>query len=199
MKAKYDLRKNPKRKGETTEETLHPRLVSSGTISAERLFKETAEMSSFTEPDLEAALTALADRAGYYISQGYMVEFGKMGHFTGSLKATHIIKEKKDIRSVSVFFDGVNFKVSKWFKRRSAGTLERAKKGFKDSTDIGRDERIRRLMRHLDEYVFINRKEYCAITGLLKNKALAELHQFVKEGLIKTRGTGNQLIFLKKE
>lgn len=198
MKARYDLRKNPKRKGETGDETLHPRLVSSGTISAERLFSEKSEISSLSEHDLEAALTALADRAGYYISQGYMVEFGKMGHFTGSLKATHEIKEKKDIRSVSVFFDGVNFKVSKWFKRRSAGTLERAKKGFKDSVDIGRDERIRRLMRHLDEYIFISRKEYCAITGLLKNKALAELHELVKEGLLKTRGMGNQLVFMKR-
>ncbi len=198
MKAKYDLKKNPKRNDDDTDETLHPRLVSSGTISSRELFEETAQFSSLTAAELEAALTTLADRAGWFISQGYTVEFGKMGNFSGSLKALHKIYDKKDIRSMSVVFNGVNFRASKWFCKQSAGSVERAKRGFKSSTDIGREKRIARLMDHLDKYLWITRKEYCAITGLLKTKALKELHELEKEGIVESRGKGNQLAFMKK-
>lgn len=198
MKAKYDLKKNPKRNDDNSQETLHPRLVSSGFISAGRLFEETAEFSSFSAAELEAALTILADRAGLYVSQGYTVEFGKIGNFSGSLKSLHKIYNKKDVRSMSVVFDGVNFRASKWFRKQSAGSVERAKRGFNSSVDIGRDKRIARLMAHLEEYLLITRMEYCAITGLLKTKALKELHELRKEGILVSKGKGNQLVFMKK-
>jgi hypothetical protein len=40
--------------------------------------------------------------------------------------------------------------------------------------------------------------QYTHLTGLLKNRALAELRKFVTDGLLEIKGTGNRLVFIRK-
>ncbi|MDL2213375.1 DNA-binding protein [Bacteroides sp. OttesenSCG-928-E20] len=199
MSAEYDLREKPNPKGDGSKQTLHPRLVSSGKITTQKLVSEIASYSSFTAGDVEGILSLLADRVSYYISEGYTVQLGEIGYFSGSLKATHGVMDKKDIRSTGIYFDNVNFRASKRFKQQSAGRLERSRRGHNKSAELPKEERLRRMYKYLDENLFITRTDYTRLTGLLKNKALSELKELVEEGALKTRGRGSQLVFMRKE
>lgn len=61
------------------------------------------------------------------------------------------------------------------------------------------ETRFARLDTFLKKNFFITRREYSQITGLLKGKALRELNLMVEKGILKTRGTGNRIVYLKAD
>ena len=178
MAADYDFRRKPNEKGDGEVQPLYPRIVSKGTIDSKRLFREIAEASSFTEGDLAGIMVAFQEKVSYYLSEGYHVKLGEIGYFSSSLRARPVM-DKKEIRSVSISFDNVNFRATPWFRRRSSGT------------------RRSRLEAFLAKNHFITRREYSQITGLLKGKALRELNLLVENGVLNTRGYGNRVVYLK--
>ena len=173
MAADYDFRRKPNEKGDGEVQPLYPRIVSKGTIDSKRLFREIAEASSFTEGDLAGIMVAFQEKVSYYLSEGYHVKLGEIGYFSSSLRARPVM-DKKEIRSVSISFDNVNFRATPWFRRRSSGTVTRAKFGFQESSNLPEET-----------------------TGLLKGKALRELNLLVENGVLNTRGYGNRVVYLK--
>ena len=137
MAADYDFRRKPNEKGDEELQPLYPRIVSKGTIDCKRLFREISEASTFTEGDLAGIMVSLQEKVSYYLSEGYHVKLGEIGYFSASLKARPVM-DKKEIRSVSISFDNVNFRATKWFRRRSSGTVTRAKFGFQESSNLAR-------------------------------------------------------------
>ena len=144
MAADYDFRRKPNEKGDGEVQPLYPRIVSKGTIDSKRLFREIAEASSFTEGDLAGIMVAFQEKVSYYLSEGYHVKLGEIGYFSSSLRARPVM-DKKEIRSVSISFDNVNFRATPWFRRRSSGTVTRAKFGFQESSNL--PEETRRIHR----------------------------------------------------
>ena len=124
MAAEYDFRRKPDEKGNGELQPFYPRIVSKGTIDSKQLFREIAEASSFTEGDLEGIMVSLQNKVSYYLSEGFHVKLGEIGYFSSSLTARPVM-EKKEIRSVSIWFDNVNFRATKWFRRHCAGTVTR--------------------------------------------------------------------------
>ena len=198
MAADYDFRRKPDEKGDGELQPLYPRIVSKGTIDSKRLFREISQASSFTEGDLEGIMVSIQEKVSYYLSEGYHVKLGQIGYFSASLKARPVM-DKKEIRSASVSFDNVNFRATKWFRGRSSGTVARAKFGFQESSDLPEETRLARLNAFLTRNLFITRKEYTQITGLLKGKAQRELNLLVEKGILKTRGSGNRIAYLKAD
>lgn len=195
MAADYDFRRKPNENGDGELQPLYPRIVSKGTVDSKQLFREIAEASSFTEGDLAGIMVSLQEKVSYYLSEGYHVKLGEFGYFSVSLKARPVM-DKKEIRSVSISFDNVNFRATRWFRRRSSGTVSRAKSGFQQSSDIPEETRHSRLKAFLTKNHFITRREYTQITGLLKGKAQRELNNLVDKGILTTRGTGNRIVYL---
>ena len=198
MAADYDFRRKPNEKGDEELQPLYLRIVSKGTIDCKRLFREISEASTFTEGDLAGIMVSLQEKVSYYLSEGYHVKLGEIGYFSASLKARPVM-DKKEIRSVSISFDNVNFRATKWFRRRSSGTVTRAKFGFQESSDMSEETRRLRLEAFLAKNHFITRREYSGLTGLLKGKAQRELNLLVENGVLNTRGYGNRIIYLKSE
>lgn len=198
MSADYDFRRKPNEKGNDEVQPLYPRIVSKGTIDKKQLIREISEASTFTEGDLEGMLVAFQERIAHYVREGYHVKLGEIGYFSASLKARPIM-DKKEIRAASVSFDNVNFRATASFKRRCAGTVTRATRGFCESKDITEEVRMARLNAYLEKNYFISRIEYTQITGLLKGKALRELNSLVEKGVLRTRGTGTHITYLKAD
>ena len=144
MAAEYDFRRKPDEKGNGELQPFYPRIVSKGTIDSKQLFREIAEASSFTEGDLEGIMVSLQNKVSYYLSEGFHVKLGEIGYFSSSLTARPVM-EKKEIRSVSIWFDNVNFRATKWFRRHCAGTVPRAKFGFQESSNLPEETRFTRL------------------------------------------------------
>ena len=194
MYAKYDFRKKPSSKEDEDKQPLYPRIVSNGTIDFQRIVKEIAQASSFTPADIEGVQLAIENKISEYLISGYHVQLGDLGYFSAKLKARPVM-DKKEIRSVSISFDNVNFRATKWFRRRSSGTVSRSKSGFQQSSNIPEETRHSRLQAFLTKNHFITRREYTQITGLLKGKALRELNNLVDKGILTTRGTGNRIVY----
>ncbi len=196
MAADYDFRRKPNEKGDGEVQPLYPRIVSKGTIDSKRLFREIAEASSFTEGDLAGIMVAFQEKVSYYLSEGYHVKLGEIGYFSSSLKARPVM-DKKEIRSVSISFDNVNFRATPWFRRRSSGTVTRAQIRISRIIELaGRDtpfptgslfskESLHHSKRILSDY------------GFIEGKALRELNLLVENGVLNTRGYGNRVVYLK--
>ena len=196
MYAKYDFRKKPSSKEDEDELPLYPRIVSNGTIDFQQIVKEIAQASSFTPADIEGVQLAIENKISEYLVSGHHVQLGNLVYFSAKLKARPVM-DKKEIRSVSISFDNVNFRATPWFRRRSSGTVTRAKFGFQESSNLPEETRRSRLEAFLAKNHFITRREYSQITGLLKGKALRELNLLVENGVLNTRGYGNRVVYLK--
>ena len=198
MYAKYDFRKKPSSKEDEDEQPLYPRIVSNGTIDFQQIVKEIAQASSFTPADIEGVQLAIENKISEYLVSGHHVQLGNLGYFSAKLKARPVM-DKKEIRSVSISFDNVNFRATPWFRRRSSGTVTRAKFGFQESSNLPEETRRSRLEAFLAKNHFITRREYSQITGLLKGKAQRELNLLVENGVLNTRGYGNRIVYLKSD
>lgn len=198
MAVEYDFQRKPNLKGNGELQPLYPRIVNKGTIHTERLISDIAQMSSFTEGDVSGLLAAFEERISYYLSEGHHVQLGNLGYFSAGLVARPVM-DKSEIHSQNIFFGKVHFRVSPRFRKMCAGFVQRIRPGygFKHSADIDSAERYRRLLAFLERHPFITRKDYCGITGLLKNKALNDLNLLVDKGYLTTIGQGCHKVYVK--
>lgn len=127
--AYYDFKKKPAlttKEGE--KDVLYPSIVFNGTINTKQLLKQLVARTGYKPGVVEGTLMELVDLVGEYIGQGYRVEVGEFGYFPED--KSRLVKDKKDLRSPSIQFNGVNFLASKTFKKKATGKLERAQKLF---------------------------------------------------------------------
>lgn len=202
MKAKYDFRVMPNLQGEEEELGLYPQLVTSGTKTLKDLMKRAAQHTGFNPAEVLGIVTFLEDAMVEYLSQGYHVKLGDIGTFSASLTSRKV-KSKDEIRAKSVHFDNVHFRADKKLRKKIGleMKLERVdpSRAFQTSSDeYTPDERFQLLTDHLDANGFITCKKYTELTGLLKNKASAELRKWAEEGRILREGRVPHVVYLKK-
>ena len=203
MKAKYDFRVMPNlQQGKEEELGLYPQLVISGTKTLKDLMKRAAQQTGFNPAEVLGIVTFLEDAMVEYLSQGYHVKLGDIGTFSASLTSRKV-KSKDEIRAKSVHFDNVHFRADKKLRKKIGlgMKLERVdpSRAFQTSSDeYTPDERFQLLTNHLDANGFITCKKYTELTGLLKNKASAELRKWAEEGRILREGRVPHVVYLKK-
>ena len=203
MKAKYDFRVMPNLQGKEEELGLYPQLVTSGTITMKDLMKHASRYSGFNPSEVLGIVTFLEDAMVEYLSQGYHVKLGDIGTFSASLTSRKV-KSKKEIRANSVHFNNVHFKADKKFRKKIEVEmkLERVEPSlaFKTSSDeYTPEERFQLLMSHLDVNGFITCKKYSELTGLLKNKASAELRKWAEDERISREGRVPHVVYRKND
>ena len=202
MKAKYDFRVMPNLQGKEEELGLYPQLVTSGTITMKDLMERASRHSGFNPAEVLGIVTFLEDAMVEYLSQGYHVKLGDIGTFSAGLTSRKVMS-KEEIRANSVHFDNVHFKADKKFRKKIGMEmkLERVEpyRAFQTSSDeYTPEERFQLLLAHLDANGFITCKKYSELTGLLKNKASAELRKWAEEGRISREGRVPHVMYLKK-
>ncbi len=199
--AYYDLKKKASlttKEGET--ETLYPTIVYQRTISADELLRRVEQRCGFKDGMMAGALMEIMDLTAEYLGDGYRMELGEFGYFSGRIKSSKLVARRDDIRSASVRFTGVNFRPSKKFvKQMSKGGLERSPevRHRQSNTRLTTEEQERILMDHIAQHGFIDRPTYSALTGRLKDVAAADLKGFVERGIIQRAGRGNRVYFVK--
>ena len=202
MKAKYDFRVMPNLQGKEEELGLYPQLVTSGTITMKDLMERASRHSGFNPAEVLGIVTFLEDAMVEYLSQGYHVKLGDIGTFSAGLTSRKVMS-KEEIRANSVHFDNVHFKADKKLRKKIGMEmkLERVEsyRAFQTSSDeYTPEERFQLLSDHLDANGFITCKKYTELTGLLKNKASAELRKWAEEGHISREGRVPHVVYLKK-
>ena len=199
MKAKYDLRVLPNLQGKEGEPELYPQIVTSGTKTMEDLMERASRHSGFSPAIVQGVVMFLEESLAEYLSEGYHVKLGDIGTFSASLTSRKV-KDRDEIRSKSIRFNNVNFKAGKNLKKNIRGRmkLERVEPNFAfrtSSDEYTSEERFQLLMEHLKENGFITCKKYGELTGLLKNKASAELRKWYLEQKIKREGRVPHVVY----
>ncbi len=203
MAALYDLRPVSTNLDKEKKEQLryYPQIVNKGTIETWQLVRDIHEMSTFTKGEIEGLIKMIEDRIAHYLSEGHHVQLGGIGHFSLSLKSK-LVEKKTQLHAQSIRFDTVNFRPSPSFIGSCWGNLERVptRMGFrKSNSHLSEEARLQRLTAYLKKNGFISRPNYSALTGLLKNKALADLNKWRKEGILGTSGRGTHIVYVLKE
>lgn len=198
MSAYYDLYQTPDPSGESEEPKLHARILPKGTITANKFFEIVHKATGFSPAILDGTLQAITDELQHWLADGWNVEVGELGFFSISLKCDHYVQDRKEIRSPSVHFQNMNLRISsKLRKRFEVMELERKASPYVSHSTLSLEERRQRLLQHLDQYDCIMRADYEALTGKTKQQAVADLNQFIEEGILRKYGSGRTVVYLK--
>lgn len=110
--------------------------------------------------------------------------------------------QKKDIRAESVRFETVKFRPSKAFKKyvRHQMELERIdKKTSAKKPAVAKKDRKQMMLTFLEANVCITRAEYARLTRVTDRCASSDLQEFLTEGVIRKRGGGRSVVYIKNQ
>ena len=191
MSTYYDLYETPDPSGEGKKKPLHARVRSKGTITAkefqERLMKEQHMPHAMVVGIMQAISNALGD----WLAEGYNVELDELGFFSTTLKCTRPAMQKKDIRAESVRFETVKFRPSKAFKKYVRYQMEMER--------VDKKDRKQMMLTFLQANVCITRAEYARLTRVTDRCASSDLQEFLTEGVIRKRGGGRSVVYIKNQ
>lgn len=147
-------------------------------------------------------MQAISNALGDWLAEGYNVELDELGFFSTTLKCTRPAMQKKDIRAESVRFETVKFRPSKAFKKyvRHQMELERIdKKVSAKKPAVAKKDRRQMMLTFLEANVCITRAEYARLTRVTDRCASSDLQEFLTEGVIRKRGGGRSVVYIKHQ
>ncbi len=125
MSAQYDLYETPDPANTGEQKPLHARIVPNGTYSKKSFWNVCPVLPRlFNYNVIDAVVGVVIDELAEALSEGYTVELGELGHFSISLKCTHKVMTKREIRAESICFDNVHLRTFKEFKRKIKREIE---------------------------------------------------------------------------
>ena len=99
MSAQYDLYETPDPDCTGEQKPLHARIVPNGTYSKKEFMERVSRSSqTFNYNVIDAVVGVVLDELAETLAEGYIVELGELGHFSISLKCTHKVMTKREIR-----------------------------------------------------------------------------------------------------
>lgn len=203
MSAYYDLYETPDVQNTGEKQPLHARIVPSGTYSQEEFVERVARYQHFPQNMVDGVLGAIVDELANLLARGYIVELGGLGHLSVSLKCTHKVMNKREIRAESICMDNVHLRTSKEFKMkvRREMRLERVEKSGQTirKVEIPVEKRLQMLQEFLKINGGITRMEYSRLTGLPRLRAIDDLNAFIEQGSIRKRGSGRTVFYVWKQ
>lgn len=204
MSAQYDLYETPDPANTGEQKPLHARIVPSGTYSKKEFLERVSRSSqTFNYNVIDAVVGVVIDELAEALSEGYTVELGELGYFSISLKCTHKVMNKREIRTESICFDNVHLRTSKEFKRKIKREieLERVDKSKHSSqkVEFSMEQRQQLLQKFLKSNGGITRLEYSSLTGLSRLKAIDDLNTFIEKGILRKRGAGRAVFYVWKQ
>ena len=185
-------------KGEQT--VRYPRMRLAGRLEMKELVREAVQSTTFNPAEAEAALGIVFRKLGQRMAMGYSVHVEGLGTFTPSLRLKEGRlretgargEQRRNAQSIEV--GGIHFKPDKEMLREvnSQCRLERSERKFeRSSTRYTEAERLELARNFLQTHSEMALWQYCALTGLLKNKASRELRRWEADPATGICGTGH--------
>lgn len=199
MSVYYDLFENPNPNREDDKQLLHPRIVSKGTITQEEFLDRVSKFTGISRSLLAGSMESFCLELRDLLADGWQVEFGELGYFSGSLQSPPV-NEKKEIRAGSIQLKNINFRPSARFKKEVSDkmTFERSASLTRPNKNVLTEADCLFIIKdYLKKYPCINRAQYCRLTGRDKQAALKELNAFIEQGLLIRHGMGRQVVYAK--
>lgn len=185
--AKYEMQASnlPQKEGDST--VYFPRMRIAGHLSTDELVRQAVQYTTYNPAEARAVLDMVFRHLGQCMARGYSISLDGFGSFSLSLRLKKGRKretgaegeQRRNAQSIEV--GGVNFKPDKRWLREMNCTcrLERSERKFeRSSTRYTEAERLALAREFLQTHEEMALWQYCALTGLLKNKASRELRRW---------------------
>lgn len=210
MSLKYDFKKLPSQNASDDTPRLYPIALKTRTIDTATLAEDIQEYCSISVADVCGTLSAISEMAAVYLSKGYHVELEGLGILSPGIACkrdenghTPVITDPRQVKPRDLQIARINFDASpKLMTRLEADTTFERATPAADSpstrTPLPTEERRAALDAHFAAHPTLTIRHYAALTGLSRQKAAAELHALVEEGILRTSGISSHLVFLKR-
>lgn len=195
MKAKYQLVRTSDFKKSNEEQPFHARLVPHGTVSITEMMEYAREYSTFSTSDIKGALELISQLVEQGLREGHNVLIDGIGYLSVSLECRPVM-DKREIRSPSVRFRQVNFRLDKKMKR-SLRNMPLERMPEKDKRKFSHEQRLQRLWAYLERHSIISRRQYMGLNQCTKYQALKDLNEQITAGNLETTGERNSRLYKK--
>lgn len=178
MALHYDFYVSPNSRG-SNRKRYHARPANNHIVKFEKLLKEAAKKSVYSEEDIKSAVTTLLDVVENHLAEGDHVQIPGLGGFQVSLKCPET-RTPKATRSGSVSIKSVSYTPERQLVK-SLRTKAEIKKAKQKSHSF-RDGDMDSIMEHLQAYFQTNRyltrkdmETHCFLTQSTANRKIKEL------------------------
>lgn len=199
---------------EEGKKVTYPRIKLWGQVDLEYLARHINYASSFTPGDIIGLVRALTESIAYEMAQGRSVKIDGLGIFTPSLGLRPQAEEQRDLResegkeyrvsAASIYLRNINFRADKELIQQTGQKCHLSKSEWKARRSSQRytaEQRLQLAQDYLKENPMLRVKDYCALTGLLRNAAASELKRWSETpgSGIGHMGTGSHKVYVRKE
>ena len=195
---------------EEGKKVLYPRMKLWGQVDLDYLASHINYASTFTPGDIIGIVKALTQAIASEMAQGHSVKVDGLGVFSPSLglrKGTERESGEPEGRkrnAVSICLDNINFRADKELIQETGMRckLDRSKWKFQRSSQrYTAEQRLKLAQDYLQRHPLMKVKDYCDLTGLLRDAAARELKRWsedVETGIDYT-GRGSHKVYIKRE
>ena len=194
MGIKYDLYRNPVKKGKENEERYHARVVSERIVDMKEMMENIHARCTLTSEDMLPTLNAFKAEIVKQLKNGNRVHIDGLGYFRLSLK-THEIRTLKNVSSESIHFKSIVFQAEKSvIKEFGDITFSHSQKGTHsdEQSDLNMDNK---LMKYFTEHEYITRTVFQSLCHLTRTTALRRLDKLIGEGKLEKFGLKNAPLY----
>lgn len=180
----YDFYLSPNSRG-SNRKRYHARPVNNNIVRFEKLLKEAAKKSVYSEEDMKTAMIALLDVVENHLAEGDHVQIPGLGGFQVSLKCPET-RTPQATRSGSVTIKSVSYTPERQLVK-SLRTKAVIKK-VKQKSHSFRDGDMDSIMQHLQVYFqtnrYLTRKDMETHCFLTQSTAIRKIKELVEQGVL---------------
>ena len=198
MAVNYEFFETPNPKGDGTK-TYHPRVVSFGSISTDKLAQEIQETCTLTRADVKAVLVSLADKMAQYLSHGQKIHLDGIGYIGMSLQCKKKICNKEDMKHAPVMFKAITFRADEELKRKMRRVKLERSPIRQHSAEISEEGINQKLTEHFMENAIITRSQFQDLCHLCESTAYRHIKRLMEEGKLKNVSTRHNPVYVPCE
>lgn len=176
---------------------LQARINSAGTIDTKSLCQLITERSSISSADVKATLDSLNFFFEFYLSQGYSIQLDDLGIFSLGLKSNRNPETEKE-NALSVKISGIHFRPSVNLKNQIK-KFQLKYKAKKKSPEYPQDERLKRILNHVEKNHFIDLKTCAPLNKTSEFKSKDDLLLLIEKGKLEAVGRTNNRVYIRNQ
>lgn len=194
MGIKYDLYRNPVKKGKENEERYHARVVSERIVDMKEMMDNIHARCTLTSEDMLPTLNAFKAEIVKQLKSGNRVHIDGLGYFRLSLKVPEI-RTPENVSSEAIHFKKIVFQAEKSvIKEFGDITFSRSQKGTHsdEQNDLNIDNK---LMEYFTGHEYMTRTVFQSLCHLTRTTALRRLDKLIDEGKLEKFGLKNAPLY----
>lgn len=177
----------------------HARTIAHRNIGTERLVEEIQRKSGLSAGVVEDVLITFADRLANHLGEGNRVYLKGVGYFHVNLKCRKEITNPQGMGAENVEFKSISFRADNALKGKLKKMKIRRIKDQSHSCRRSKEGLDKLLSQYFEKKPVLTRRDFQALTGLLRTTACRRLKEIVDAGKLMNIGADRSPVYVPCE